>query len=186
MTCLYYNNQSLQREASRELRAALEFLGSYVVRSVSYSENRKTVENKMKALSVAMVAFAGTLGSVVNAADAIDIGKREYTENCAACHGVSGKGDGPFAGIINQQVTDLTKLAKENNGTFPFVRVYEVIDGTREAKAHGTRDMPIWGSVYNAQAPQWLGFDYAQEDAQTFVRGRILSLIGHIDSIQEQ
>ena len=140
----------------------------------------------MKALSVVAGALATGVVGVVNASDAIDIGKREYTENCAVCHGVSGKGDGPMAGIINQLVTDLTKLAKENNGAFPFVRVYEVIDGTRVATAHGTRDMPVWGSVYNAQAPKWLGFDYAPDDAQAFVRGRILSLIGYIDSLQEK
>ena len=119
-------------------------------------------------------------------AQGIDIGKREYTENCAVCHGASGKGDGPFAGIINERVADLTTLSKANSGAFPFARVYEVIDGTREAKAHGPRDMPVWGSVYNEQAPQWLGFDYSREDARAFVRGRILALIGYLQTLQEK
>jgi hypothetical protein len=127
----------------------------------------------------ATIALSGTLQ-----AQGADIGAREYAENCAVCHGTSGKGDGPMAGIINQKVSDLTRLAKDNEGSFPFVQVYEVIDGTREAKGHGTRDMPVWGSVYDQQAPQWLGYDYAREDAQTFVRGRILALIGHIQTLQ--
>lgn len=117
-------------------------------------------------------------------AKGMDIGAREYMENCAVCHGASGKGDGPMAGIINEKVTDLTRLSKDNDGIFPYARVYEVIDGTRQAKGHGTRDMPIWGNVYNEEAPQWLGLDYAAADAQTFVRGRILSLIGHIQTLQ--
>ena len=96
------------------------------------------------------------------------------------------EGNGPLAGIINQRVSDLAALSKENAGAFPFARVYEIIDGTREAKAHRTRDMPIWGSVYNKQAPQWLGFDYTREDARAFVRGRILALIGNIQTLQEK
>jgi hypothetical protein len=142
-------------------------------------------------MNTSSIAVAVVLGSLVGAtglvnAEGTDIGKREYTENCATCHGVSGEGNGPLAGIINQRVTDLTVLSKENNGAFPFVRIYEVIDGTREATAHGTRDMPIWGSVYNEQAPQWLGFDYSREDARAFVRGRILALIGYIQTLQAE
>jgi len=134
------------------------------------------------AAAVVLASLVGVAG--LGNAQGIDIGKREYTENCATCHGASGKGDGPLAGIINQHISDLTVLSKENNGAFPFARVYEVIDGTREAKGHGTRDMPIWGSVYNERAPQWLGFDYTRDDAQAFVRGRILALIGYIQTLQ--
>ena len=34
-----------------------------------------------------------------------DIGQREYQENCAVCHGATGEGDGPLAGIISEQVS---------------------------------------------------------------------------------
>lgn len=141
----------------------------------------------MQRFSIPAVAALASLLAVSTGLQAQggDIGSREYVENCAVCHGTSGKGNGPLAGIINEKVSDLTQLSKANNGIFPYSRVYEVIDGTREAKGHGTRDMPVWGSVYNEQAPQWLGFDYASQDAQTFVRGRILALIGHIQTLQE-
>ena len=141
----------------------------------------------MKKLSImtAMGIIPLLLASGTLQAQGGDIGQREYQENCAVCHGATGQGDGPLAGIINERVSDLTRLSKDNNGIFPFMRVYEYIDGTREAKGHGTRDMPVWGSVYNEQAPQWLGFDYGSEDARSFVRGRILSLIGHIQTLQQ-
>lgn len=141
-------------------------------------------------MKILTISAAGALASVFALSGAahaagVDIGQREYVENCAVCHGTSGKGDGPMAGIINQKVPDLTTLSQANNGIFPYSTVYEVVDGTREAQAHGTRDMPIWGSVYNEQAPQWLGYDYSKGDAQSFVRGRILALIGYIQTLQQ-
>jgi hypothetical protein len=39
-------------------------------------------------------------------------------------------------------------LSKNNNGVFPLNAVYEVIDGRKSIKAHGTREMPIWGLRY--------------------------------------
>jgi mono/diheme cytochrome c family protein len=140
----------------------------------------------MASIVAGLGAAAVLAASGVLQAQGSDIGQREYAENCAVCHGTTGKGDGPMAGIINQKVTDLTQLSKNNNGAFPFAHVYEVIDGTREAKGHGTRDMPVWGSVYNQQTPQWLGYDYARADAQSFVRGRILALTGHLLTLQEK
>jgi mono/diheme cytochrome c family protein len=45
-----------------------------------------------------------------------DSGKREYDENCAACHGPLGKGDGVFRELLKTAVPDLTVLAKNNGG----------------------------------------------------------------------
>lgn len=66
------------------------------------------------------------------AKDKVDAGKREYEANCAVCHGTRGEGDGPFAGLIEQRAPDLTLLAKNNGGVFPFARAYEVIEGGRD------------------------------------------------------
>jgi mono/diheme cytochrome c family protein len=121
--------------------------------------------------------------AAVSAAD--DLGKREYDNNCAVCHGASGKGDGPYAGIVNTAIPDMTVLKKNNNGVFPYDRVYEMIDGRTEIEAHGTRDMPIWGSEYNAKAAEYYS-DYLQPyNAEGFVRGRILALINYIYSLQQ-
>jgi mono/diheme cytochrome c family protein len=58
-----------------------------------------------------------------------DLGKRVYLNRCAVCHGVAGKGDGPFAAQLKTPVADLTKIQKNNMGVFPFDRLYRVIDG---------------------------------------------------------
>src|SRR5271165_1456991 len=65
---------------------------------------------------------------------------------CASCHGLQGKGDGPAAAALKIPPADLTQLAKKNGGKFPMEKVRNYIDGTKEVAAHGSRDMPVWGS----------------------------------------
>ena len=112
----------------------------------------------------------------------VDLGKREYEANCAQCHGLTGKGDGPISDWSEVGVSNLTLLAKRNNGVFPFLRVYEAIDGTRVLKPHGTREMPIWGFDYKVK-----GAEYYMEvpyDPETYVRTRILALTEYVYRLQ--
>jgi mono/diheme cytochrome c family protein len=138
-----------------------------------------------KALAAATLSVFLTVG-IGNVSASDDVGKKEYENNCAVCHGMSGKGDGPYAGIIDTKVPDMTMLQKNNNGVFPFDRVYQTIDGRLEMKAHGSRDMPIWGNEYNDKAADYYS-DYLRDyNAKGFVRGRILSLVNHIYSLQSK
>jgi mono/diheme cytochrome c family protein len=129
---------------------------------------------------------ASVLGAVLIAtpifarAQGTDIGKQEYQSHCAVCHGSSGKGDGPLAGILKKKIPDITMLRKNNKGVFPVQRVYDIIDGVKPVEGHGTRDMPVWGNVYMKQAPAFVS-PYAQAE---FVTARILALIGYMDSLQ--
>lgn len=91
-----------------------------------------------------------------------------------------------MAGLITQKVADISILAKRNNGTFPFNRVYEIIDGRAGVKGHGDRDMPIWGNVYNQKAVEYHKDFYRAFDAESFVRGRILALVSYIYGLQEK
>jgi mono/diheme cytochrome c family protein len=79
---------------------------------------------------------------------AVDVGKREYDAACASCHGFTGRGDGPLKEELKGRVSDLTVLARNNNGVFPFDRVYQIIDGREQVKAHGSREMPVWGNSF--------------------------------------
>ena len=142
----------------------------------------------MKSGRTFAVAILGAFLSVgfANVCKADDVGKREYENNCAVCHGMTGKGNGPYAGIIDTKVPDMTVLQKNNNGVFPFDRVYQTIDGRMEVKAHGTRDMPIWGNEYNDKAAEYYS-DYLRDySAKGFIRGRILALVNHIYSLQSK
>jgi hypothetical protein len=84
---------------------------------------------------------------------------------------------------------DLTRLAEDNNGVFPFARVYDVIDGRLEVATHGTRDMPVWGEVYRRSSAQGqngaLPYLSSREIAESIVRVRILALIDYIWTLRE-
>lgn len=103
-----------------------------------------------------LVALAGAslLGAsgLTSAADKVDLGKREYESKCAVCHGLTGKADVSYAEVLKTAIPNLTVLTKKNGGVFPSQRVYEVIDGREQVKAHGTREMPIWGNDYMRKA----------------------------------
>jgi mono/diheme cytochrome c family protein len=106
-------------------------------------------------------------------------GKNVYNQNCAVCHGREAKGDGVAASMLTVKPADLTQIAKKNEGEFPFWKVYGIIDGRQDVKAHGTRDMPIWGQEFRLQAGTSAG-------AESQVRGRILELANYLRSIQAQ
>jgi mono/diheme cytochrome c family protein len=115
----------------------------------------------------------------------VDIGKREYVLACTVCHGDSGKGDGPLVEYLKKPAADLTILQKNNMGVFPFARVYGVIDGRLPVGAHGPREMPVWGREYRADAAELTrGFGITPNDAESYVRGRIIALIGYIYTLQ--
>jgi hypothetical protein len=102
--------------------------------------------------------------------------------NCASCHGIGGKGDGPNAAYLNRKATDLTTLAKNNGGVLPISRLYESIDGEKVPAGHGSRDMPTWGFDYRVRAAEHYGeFPY---DSAQYVRSRVLSLIEYISRLQ--
>ena len=117
------------------------------------------------------------------AADIIDIGKLEYQGSCAACHGTAGKGDGPVSSALAHPVPDLTALAKNNNGVFPFDRIYQIIDGRAEVKTHGPRDMPVWGRSFNMQ-PSIYSDNYPTIYSESAARSRILALTEYLYRLQ--
>jgi mono/diheme cytochrome c family protein len=140
-------------------------------------------------LSAATITFANTGYAQGTDIGKTDVGKYEYVNSCAACHGVSGKGDGPVARSLKLTPADLTRLSEANKGVFPFSRIYEVIDGRFEVETHGKRDMPIWGEIYK---PTWSSIQspvppvYSKEVAESIVRSRILALIEYISTLQRR
>jgi mono/diheme cytochrome c family protein len=104
-------------------------------------------------------------------------GKKVYDTNCAVCHGREAKGDGVAMSLLTVKPADLTQIAKKNNGEFPFWKVYGIIDGREQIKAHGERDMPIWGAEFRVDAS-------STPTAESMVRGRVLELVYFLQSIQ--
>ena len=71
-----------------------------------------------------------------------------FQSYCAPGHGKTAKGDGPAAAALNKAPADLTKISARNGGSFPEVKVKRYIEGLDEVAAHGSRDMPMWGSLF--------------------------------------
>ena len=131
--------------------------------------------------AVAAVLAAAAAGTAI-AGERASIGAREYTANCAVCHGAGGKGDGPYAASLAVKAPDLTVLAKNNGGVFPANKVFSLIDGRAEIAGHGPREMPVWGEDYLSLAGR--EYDDYPINREAFVRGRILALIDYLYQLQ--
>ncbi len=108
-------------------------------------------------------------------------GKGKYEKYCASCHGPMGKGNDDMAPLLVSKPADLTQLRKKGKGEFPFWRVYRAIDGREMVRGHGSREMPLWGFVF--QVEEGATGASSQEDV---VHGRIWQLVYFLESIQEK
>jgi mono/diheme cytochrome c family protein len=89
-------------------------------------------------------------------------GRGLFLQYCASCHGSDAKGAGPAADALKAPVPDLTRLPAKD-GRFDEARVMTSIDGTRAATSHGSREMPVWGKVFEKR-PTKQGEGWAQAD----------------------
>ena len=111
-----------------------------------------------------------------------EAGSHTFYRFCAVCHGFNASGDGPFVENLVSTPPDLTRLTQNNNGRFPWLAIYKIIDGTDIEPAHGTNEMPIWGNQFNLE--NWSNDNI--HFAEVIVRGRIFELLVYLQSIQQQ
>ncbi|HEY1241323.1 MAG TPA: c-type cytochrome [Bryobacteraceae bacterium] len=103
-------------------------------------------------------------------------GPAMFKEYCATCHGVEGRGNGPAMNATKKRPADLTQLARKNGGTFPDVHVMNYITGYDVVAAHGTRDMPVWGTLFRSLDP----------DSEGVAKLRVKVLAEYIKTLQAQ
>ncbi len=100
-------------------------------------------------------------------------GQKLFEDHCAGCHGLDGKGQGPFAAAQKRQPADLTAIAKSNNGYFPAAEVAEIIRGGGAIPGHEQdRIMPLWGKVFNGEC------------GPAFSRRAVIELKRYLEGIQ--
>jgi len=75
-------------------------------------------------------------------------GRQMYASYCAPCHGTDGRGNGPIAPELKVAPADLTVLSRNNHGKFPDSHIVSVMQNGTELRAHGTREMPVWGPIF--------------------------------------
>ncbi len=136
-------------------------------------------------MSKTMTALAGVLlflgASSAGYAQDNQIGADAYTAACAVCHGSDGKGAGEFADVLTVAPPDLTVLKAQNDDVFPYLDVFQIVDGRTTLRAHGTSAMPIWGDTFKRE----IGDDAGPFGSELLVRARIVALVDYIESIQE-
>lgn len=126
-----------------------------------------------------LVAMLG-VAACVQAVSMPDAGEGAaiYAENCAQCHGASGKGDGPWAAAMTPPPADLTRLSED--GTFPRRHVLSVIDGYDRTGLPG-QDMPEFGLLLEGETvPVDVG-----DGVLTPTPRPLAALMAYLESIQE-
>jgi len=103
-------------------------------------------------------------------------GKEMYTSYCASCHGAAGKGDGPAASALKVPPSDLTVLSKNNGGKFPSLKVSTTIRGDANIPAHGSKEMPVWGTLFRAMS----------QGHESEVQQRVANLTKYIEGLQQK
>jgi len=138
---------------------------------------------------ISVICFSASISSSMSTlhAQGMTLGEFEYRNSCVACHGVSGKGDGPVTDFLSGAVPpDLTVLQKNNGFVFPVSAVFEMINGSDVASVHGTRDMPIWGTRFRERITDADDPDFSPSEIEIYAGTRVLALIEYLASIQAQ
>jgi len=108
------------------------------------------------------------------AADEVAQGRTIYLENCASCHGLTADGNGPMARVLTTPPANLRRLSERYGNPLPESQIAQYIDGRADVKAHGPRDMPVWGKRFYS----------AGEGSERQVQDMIAKLVAYIQSIQ--
>ena len=104
----------------------------------------------------------------------VERGHALYLQYCVSCHGVTAEGDGPMARSLTTPPANLRRLAERFGNPLPEDQIARYIDGRAAVKAHGPRDMPVWGNRFYYKS----GAD--ERRAQRW----IAQLVAYLQSIQ--
>jgi mono/diheme cytochrome c family protein len=131
-------------------------------------------------LSIALLSLTGPFGRAraqqapkkATSAPLELSGGELFKSYCAPCHGSDAKGNGPMGAVLKVPPPDLTILSRRNNGKFPADHVATVLRNGVDVPAHGTAEMPIWGSTF------------ADIKTHRVVTMRITDLTRYLESLQ--
>jgi mono/diheme cytochrome c family protein len=132
-------------------------------------------------LGASLFCFLFSLFSLAAVAQTIP-GEADYRDNCAVCHGPTGKGDGEAVTVLPAlKPKDLTQLTRNNHGVFPAQEIYSAIDGRDNIAAHelGNNRMPTWGVDWQMGAGQ------PNPSSEGTTHRRIQDLVSYIKTLQQ-
>jgi mono/diheme cytochrome c family protein len=105
---------------------------------------------------------------------------------CSPCHGRDARGDGPVAADLKTEPPSLREIAKRRGGKFDEAEIKAYIDGRSMPRAHGTPEMPVWGSLfrYIAEVSDTLASD--EPGIEKKAQERITLLVKYLQTIQDK
>jgi mono/diheme cytochrome c family protein len=125
--------------------------------------------------SFAVITMILLNGSAAMAgAASVTQGRSIYLRCCATCHGLNGDGNGPLARALTTPPTNLRLLSDLYGNPLQEDKIARAIDGREEVKAHGPRDMPVWGERFFIE----------NKGNERQVKERIASLVAYLQSLQ--
>jgi mono/diheme cytochrome c family protein len=127
---------------------------------------------------LSLAAMLSVSPLALSANDDVSDGHRYFIQYCASCHGKDGLGNGPVAKSLSRQPANLRKLGDKYGMPLPAHRIAELIDGRDTIRAHGTRDMPVWGERL---------YEVGQgEKGETGIGDVIAKIIAYLGTIQDR
>ena len=133
---------------------------------------------KVAASILSLAAIVSASRPALSANDEVAEGHRYFIQYCASCHGQDGLGDGPVAKSLLRQPGNLRTLGDKYGMPLPAHRIAELIDGRDTIRAHGTRDMPVWGErLYEVGQGQ---------KGETGIGDVIAKIIAYLGTIQDR
>ena len=132
------------------------------------------IRNDCSLLLLLMALWLAAQDSAFADSKQVARGRALYLEYCVSCHGIAGEGDGPVARSLTTPPANLRRLAERFGNPLPEDEIARYIDGRAEIKAHGPRDMPVWGTR----------FYYKSRGNERVVQRWIAQLVAYLQSIQ--
>jgi cytochrome c oxidase cbb3-type subunit 2 len=114
---------------------------------------------------VVLYKFGGDQFPAVQAAD-IELGKRIYLQNCAACHGEKGDGKGPEANRLKTKPRDFTtgnyKFRSTPSGSLP------TDEDMFRSISQGVRTTSMLAQLHLSESERWAVTEYLKTFSQRF------------------
>ncbi len=121
-------------------------------------------------LRIAVLAFIAALAGSAYADQGQEEGQKMFGKYCSACHGMSATGRGPAAEAMDPRPADLTRIAARRGGEFPEAKILAIIDGREPVRAHGAKQMPVWGEIFRGEMDGAAGEATARGTAWLIIR----------------
>jgi mono/diheme cytochrome c family protein len=121
--------------------------------------------------------------SFLTSSELISEGEVLFGLYCASCHGADARGGGPVAGEMKTPPPSLREIAKRH-GAFSEQEITSYIDGRNMPRAHGSSEMPVWGTLFGYVAEAGKILDPSQQSAEAKAQQNIALIVKYLGSIQ--